>query len=144
MRISHVAIWTNDIDSIKRFYRTYFDAIPGPRYINPAKGFESCFLLFGDGARLEIMKTTSLPLSARTPGTQSFGLTHLAIEVGADHRVDELARRLADDGVAVLEGPRRTSDGYYEAVTLDPDGNRVEICAERADTQRALERTRHE
>jgi len=134
MRISHVALWTNDIDSIKRFYGTYFDAKPGRHYINPAKGFESCFLLFGHGARLEVMKTTSLPLSAPAPGTQPFGLTHFAIEVGADHLVDELAKRLTDDGVPVLEGPRRTGDGYYEAVTLDPDGNRVEICAEKVDT----------
>jgi lactoylglutathione lyase len=29
----------------------------------------------------------------------------------------------------VLDGPRRTGDGYYESVVLDPDGNRVEIAA---------------
>jgi lactoylglutathione lyase len=79
------------------------------------------------------MKTTSLPLSAPTLGTQPFGLTHLAIEVGA-HLVDELAKRFTDDEVLILDGPRRTGDGYYEAAILDPDGNRVEICAEKADT----------
>jgi hypothetical protein len=31
--------------------------------------------------------------------------------------------------VAILDGPRRTGDGYYESVTLDPDGNRIEITA---------------
>ena len=56
MSISHVALWTNDIERIKRFYGTYFGAQPSPHYSNPAKGFESCFLLFGHGARLEIMK----------------------------------------------------------------------------------------
>ena len=29
----------------------------------------------------------------------------------------------------VVDGPRRTGDGYYEAVLLDPEGNRVEIVA---------------
>jgi lactoylglutathione lyase len=29
----------------------------------------------------------------------------------------------------VLDGPRRTGDGYYESVVLDPDGNRVELTA---------------
>jgi hypothetical protein len=26
----------------------------------------------------------------------------------------------------VLDGPRRTGDGYYESAVLDPDGNRLE------------------
>jgi len=134
MRIDHVALWTNDLDRIKRFYGCYFGAKAAPHYVNAAKGFESCFLTFADGARLEVMKTASLPLSVPIAGTQPFGLTHLAISVGSDQRVDELARRLSDDGVPILDGPRRTGDGFYEAVTLDPDGNRVEICAEKADT----------
>lgn len=28
---------------------------------------------------------------------------------------------------ALLDGPRRAGDGYYESVALDPDGNRIEI-----------------
>jgi lactoylglutathione lyase len=28
--------------------------------------------------------------------------------------------------VRVLDGPRRTGDGYYESVVLDPDGNRLD------------------
>ena len=32
-------------------------------------------------------------------------------------------------GYMVMDGPRRTGDGYYESVILDPDGNRVEITA---------------
>jgi lactoylglutathione lyase len=43
--------------------------------------------------------------------------------------VDALTARLARDGFTVLDGPRRTGDGYYESVVLDPDGNRVEITA---------------
>jgi len=35
----------------------------------------------------------------------------------------------AYDGVTVLDGPRRTGDGYYECVVLDPEGNRVEVTA---------------
>jgi len=43
--------------------------------------------------------------------------------------VDELTARLQSDGVTVLDGPRRTGDGYYESVVLDPEGNRIEITA---------------
>jgi lactoylglutathione lyase len=41
--------------------------------------------------------------------------------------VDSLTARLRQDGYRVVGEPRRTGDGYYESVVLDPDGNRVEI-----------------
>jgi lactoylglutathione lyase len=129
MRIEHVAIWTRDLARCKDFYAAYFGAIAGPAYLNAAKGFESCFLSFGDGARLEVMTTTSVPLAELPRGAQRLGLTHLAISVGSEQQVDELTRRLRGDGFAVVDGPRRTGDGYYESVIIDPDGNRIEICA---------------
>jgi lactoylglutathione lyase len=128
MRIEHVAIWTTDLARCKNFYSSYFGATAGPTYLNPAKGFESCFLSFADGARLEAMTTTTLPLVGLSPGVQRLGLTHLAISVGSERLVDQLTRRLRDDGIAVVDGPRRTGDGYYESVIIDPDGNRIEIC----------------
>jgi lactoylglutathione lyase len=135
MRIAHVALWTHDIERCKRFYASYFGAIAGRNYVNAAKGFESCFLSFSDGARLEAMKTTSVSLFAPPPGSQPFGLAHLAISVGSEELVDALTERLKNDGVRIVDGPRRTGDGYYEAVILDPDGNRIEICAAQDDTQ---------
>jgi len=128
MRIEHVAIWTTDLARCKHFYSSYFGATAGPTYLNPAKGFESCFLSFADGARLEAMTTTTLPLVELSPGVQRLGLTHLAISVGSERLVDQLTQRLRDDGIAVVDGPRRTGDGYYESVIIDPDGNRIEIC----------------
>ena len=38
-------------------------------------------------------------------------------------------RAFESEGIAVLDGPRRTGDGYYESVVLDPEGNRIEITA---------------
>jgi lactoylglutathione lyase len=129
MRIEHIAIWTADLARCKKFYASYFGAVAGPNYVNPAKGFESCFLRFGDGARLEAMTTTTLSLVEAAPGAQRMGLTHLAISVGCEKLVDELTLRLRRDGFAVADGPRRTGDGYYESVIIDPDGNRIEICS---------------
>jgi lactoylglutathione lyase len=43
--------------------------------------------------------------------------------------VDALTREIAAAGHPVLDGPRRTGDGYYESVVVDPDGNRIEITA---------------
>ena len=129
MRIEHIAVWTRDLDRCKNFYVSYFGAIAGPNYVNPAKGFESCFLGFADGTRLEAMTTTTLPLVEIPPGAERLGLTHLAISVGSEGLVDELTTRLRNDGITVVDGPRRTGDGYYESVIIDPDGNRIEICA---------------
>ena len=55
------------------------------------------------------------------------GLTHLAISLGSETLVDDLTNRLRASGAAILEGPRRTGDGYYESVVLDPEGNRLEL-----------------
>ena len=129
MRIDHVALWTHDLARCVRFYAAYFGAIPGVRYINEKKGFESCFLSFTDGARIEAMTTTTLEPVVIEPGAQRMGLTHFAIALGSDQLVDELTARLKSDGYPVLDGPRRTGDGYYESVVLDPDGNRIEITA---------------
>ncbi|MCC7054406.1 MAG: VOC family protein [Gemmatimonadaceae bacterium] len=130
MRIEHVALWTEDLDRSAKFYVTYFGAEAGVLYRNDAKGFASRFLVFTDGgARLEIMTTTTLDLVAAVPGAQRLGIAHLAVSVGSEAAVDALTARMHGDGVPVVDGPRRTGDGYYESVVLDPDGNRVEVTA---------------
>ena len=129
MHIEHIALWTNDIERCKDFYVTYLGATAGVGYINAAKGFESCFLTFAKGARIEVMKTGTLSLAASVPGAQRMGLTHFAISLGSEQLVDSLTELLKSDGYPVLDGPRRTGDGYYESVVLDPDGNRIELMA---------------
>jgi lactoylglutathione lyase len=127
VRIEHVALWTEDIDRLAGFYARYFGASVSPKYTNPSKGYESYFLTFEDGARLELMKTTMLRPVTHEPGVERMGLTHLAICLGAERRVDELTDLLREAGLRVVDGPRHTGDGYYESVVLDPDGNRLEL-----------------
>jgi lactoylglutathione lyase len=129
IRIEHLALWTTDIDRSAAFYARYFGAQCGPEYRNVSKGFTSVFLTFTGGARLEVMSTTTLDPVPSEPGAQRMGLTHFAIAIGSDAAVDALTARLRGDGYHVLDGPRRTGDGYYESVVLDPDGNRVEVTA---------------
>src|SRR5262245_43923358 len=97
MRIDHIALWTSDIERCKHFYVTYFEATAGPRYMNTTKGFESCFLSFANGVRIEVMRTTSLRPVSLPPGTQRMGLTHFAVSTGSERKVDELSQRLLSD-----------------------------------------------
>jgi lactoylglutathione lyase len=127
--IEHIALWTEDIDRLAAFYARYFGARIGGPYTNPAKGFESRFLSFEGGARIELMKSSRLEPVTCARGAQRMGLTHLAMSVGSELLVDQLTSRLQHDGFEVLDGPRRTGDGYYESVVLDPDGNRIEVAA---------------
>jgi len=127
MKIEHVAIWTPDLERLKDFYCRHFDARADARYVNPTKGFASCFLSFDAGARLELMQMPGIPASRNDIDSQFTGLIHVALSVGSQERVDSLTAQLAREGHRVLDGPRRTGDGYYESVVLDPDGNRIEV-----------------
>jgi lactoylglutathione lyase len=124
VRIEHLALWTTDLERMRAFYERYFGARAGARYENPAKQFSSYFLSFGGEARVEIMHRPALPSAPEPPAR---GYAHLAIALASEAAVDAMAARLRADGYPVVDGPRRTGDGYYEAVALDPDGNRIEI-----------------
>ena len=63
MRIEHVAMWTQNIEIMKTFYTDYFGGIAGDKYINPRKSFESYFIRFDSGARLELMQTPAVLLA---------------------------------------------------------------------------------
>jgi lactoylglutathione lyase len=135
MHVEHVAIWTEDVERLRAFYEHYFAAVASARYVNPARGFQSYFLSFASGARLEIMQMAGIPQMPGIPRTiddartQFTGYIHLAISVGSQDAVDALTERLRIDGYPVLDGPRYTGDGYYESVVLDPDANRIELTA---------------
>lgn len=126
-RIEHVALWVRDLESLCSFYASTFGATVGPLYENKAKGFRSRFVSFESGARMELMQTTQLRPVEHEPGAQRMGLTHVALSLGSEEAVNLLTQRLKGAGAQVLDGPRRTGDGYYESVVLDPEGNRLEL-----------------
>ncbi len=126
MRIDHCALWVQDLVLIRDFYATWFGAAASERYENPTKGFASYFLSFPNGGRLEIMSRSDID---QRHAVEALGYCHLAICVGGEQHVDELCSRMQASGFHIIDGPRRTGDGYYEAVVLDPEGNRIELTA---------------
>lgn len=128
MILEHAAIWTDDLEKLKDYYTKYFDAVANDKYINHVKGFESYFLSFESGARLEIMKMPGIPGNLNdTVKAQHKGIIHLAFGVNTMEEVDAKAGQLQNEGFSILSGPRKTGDGYYEFETLDPDSNRIEV-----------------
>jgi len=124
MRIEHMALWAADIAVLRDFYVGWFDAQASPIYRNAATGFESFFISIGSGPRLELMQRPDVNAA---PLEFALGYAHIAINLGTDEAVDLLTVAMSSQGVPVLSGPRRTGDGYYESVILDPEGNRIEL-----------------
>ena len=121
MKLDHVAIWAVDIELMRAFYEKYFDARSNLKYENERKRFTSYFLTFPGGGRLELMHRPDIQ---RTPDSQSsrefIGYAHLGVELGSRAAVDALTKRLQGDGYPLLDGPRRTGDGYYESMVAAP------------------------
>jgi lactoylglutathione lyase len=55
------------------------------------------------------------------------GFAHIALALGSRDAVDVAVTALRRRGVLIESEPRVTGDGYYEAVVLDPERNRVEL-----------------
>jgi lactoylglutathione lyase len=128
MTLEHVAIWTSQLEVLKNFYVNFFNGVPNQKYINPQKKFESYFLHFASGARLELMSRPDIPENLNdTVGEQYRGIIHLAFGVDTMAEVDNKAREMKAAGFPILSGPRKTGDGYYEFETIDPDKNRIEV-----------------
>ena len=125
MKIEHIAMYVNDLEATKDFFVKYFDAKSNSGYNNNATGFQSYFLSFEDGARLEIMNKPGMKdLEKDTART---GYIHIAFSVGSKEKVDLLTEKLKADGFDVISGPRTTGDGYYESCIVGIEGNQVEI-----------------
>jgi lactoylglutathione lyase len=124
MLIDHVAVWVRDLELMRAFYTEALGGVNGDLYENPATGFRSYFVSLGEGARLELMYRPALRPS---PAEVAAGYAHIALALGSRDAVDTAVAALRGRGVPIESEPRVTGDGYYEAVVLDPEGNRVEL-----------------
>ncbi|HEM3480925.1 TPA: VOC family protein [Streptococcus suis] len=125
MRIEHVAIYTQDLEGMRNFFETYFHAQSNQLYHNQKTSFESYFLTFEDGARLEIM--TRDDVVDKPSQLNHLGLIHLAFSLGSEEVVNELTERLVAADYPLLSGPRVTGDGYYESCVLGFEGVQIEL-----------------
>ena len=125
MKIEHVAMYVNDLESARKFFEQYMGAVSNNLYHNEKTGFRSYFLTFGDGARLEIMNRPNMDDADKS--LQRTGFIHIAFSVGSKEKVDLLTAQMKKDGYEILSGPRMTGDGYYESCVVAIEGNQIEI-----------------
>lgn len=124
VRIEHVALWTRSLDEAVAFWTDHFGAQAGPEYESRNRpGFRSRFVTLAGGARLELM--TGPWVGPRGEG-EAEGCDHVALSVGSEAEVCRHADRFRELGL-LRSGPRRTGDGYFEAVVEGPGRLLVEI-----------------
>lgn len=126
MQLTHIAIWTNELERAREFYVNYFNGKSNEKYVNPKKGFASYFITFEGGASLEIMQRTDV--TEEKEGL-FIGLAHFAFSVGSKENVNKMIELFRKEGYIILGEPRTTGDGFYEGAVSDPDGNIVEVIA---------------
>ena len=125
MKIEHIAMYVNDLEKAKDFFVDYFDGHPNAGYHNKTTDFRSYFIIFDEGARLEIMKKPHVADCEKTLART--GYIHIAFSVGSKDAVDALTERLKNAGYEVVSGPRTTGDGYYESCIVAIEDNQIEI-----------------
>ncbi len=84
MRIEHIAMYVNNLETARDFFVKYLGGHSNDGYYNRRTGFRSYFISFDDGARLEIMNK---------PGVEDIekaklrtGYVHVAFSVGSGQR----------------------------------------------------------
>ena len=125
MKIDHIALYFYELKKTKDFFIKYFNATANSGYFNKTINFQSYFLSFSNGARIEIMKRPGI--EENNKALIHAGYIHIAFSLGSKEKVDELTNRLKDDVYNVISGPRTTGDGYYESCIVGIDGNQIEL-----------------
>ena len=129
MEINHSGIFVSDLDAAKSFFERFFGFTSGEKYTNSLKKFSSYFLTSYSGkSRIEIMHREDVKEKLETKIFT--GIHHLSFTVESESVVDEFAERLASEGYEILDGPRKTGDGYYECCIRVFDGILIEVCSE--------------
>ncbi|MDZ7604493.1 MAG: hypothetical protein U5K79_02670 [Cyclobacteriaceae bacterium] len=87
---------------MKHFYVHYFGGVAGEKYINPANKFESYFISFENGARIELMEKLGVKYKIHHSNEIYRGIAHFAVNVGDRSHLDSLTKQLRKDGYIIL------------------------------------------
>ena len=125
MKIEHIAMYVNDLEEAKKFFIKYLGAKSNELYHNKITGFKSYFLIFDDGARIELMNKQNMQDEKKY--LNRTGYIHIAFSVGSKNKVDEMTNELKKAGYEIISEPRTTGDGYYESSIIVFEENQIEL-----------------
>lgn len=122
MKMHHIAFWTHDVENLKQFYETHFQARQAFRHQDG--DFESVFLSAFGGIHLELMTRKHLGHACLK---DRVGHSHLSVEVDSKAEVDKWTDHFIAHGIPLEKIKQQYEDGFYESSVFDPDGNIIEI-----------------
>jgi catechol 2,3-dioxygenase-like lactoylglutathione lyase family enzyme len=122
-RLHHVSVCVTDIDRARRFYGEVLGLVEVAR---PHFGFGGAWYEFPDGTQLHLI-VHERPLSLRGTTTIDVRDGHLALRVKS---YEVTPAHLKAEGVEVV-ALRQNKTPWAQIYVTDPDGNIVELNAER-------------
>ena len=127
MQIDHIAIWTDKLEELKDFYVKYFGGTAGSKYKNEKTQFESYFLTFGQGARIELMHKPFIPGNINDEEVwQHIGIIHIAFHAGSAVEVENKAKQLEKDGYKTSDSALNRGEYFHQKVLCPGQGSELD------------------
>jgi lactoylglutathione lyase len=83
MKIEHIAMWVDDLEKMKEFYETYFEAQAGEKYVNSKKGYAFYFLTICSDTGIKIMKKLLMTNEITFMDHETLRINHISISIGS-------------------------------------------------------------
>lgn len=126
--VDHVYVAVRDLDRSEPFYDDVMRLLGFRKGTTPIAGERHAHYFN------RVMQYTIRPARGGVHDPYAPGLHHLCFRVATRGEVDAVAAALVARGIAAASAPRlypEYAEDYYATFFTDPDGIRLEVCAER-------------
>ena len=118
MKIVNAGIYVKDLEKVKDFFVSYFDAGVSRTINNEESGFHSYILSLDEGAQIELMNKPGLVDEPKDPNRT--GLAHICILTDTREKLDEVIKGFKKDGYTIQYEPTSPEGpGEVRAVTIE-------------------------
>lgn len=125
MIIDQIALYVNDFEGMRNFYRTYLNAKCEELDFDKKTGLTSCYVVFDSGAKLRLMNRADKVFDMHKQ--VRVGFSHIVIKLESKEDVDRMAKKLKKARYDIILGPKEKIDETYVCRFKDPEWNEIEI-----------------